>query len=238
MLYALTLWRPWPWCILGLPEGEAKRLENRDWAPPQSAVGQYIAIHAGLTWDEEGVNGLRSLGVEVPPKDVHRGGAIVGVARLAGYTVGSQESRWRAEGARYAWLLDNVRAIEPVECQGAPKLWVPPQAVVTKVRQAWDAAGRKAPSGTVAPGEDGATPGERLLATRQEEWEESMRILMAEGGLERDAAGWRALAHLLMELEGMDQREAELEAVGALARRHMRAVDEQVKAARAAGGVQ
>lgn len=46
---ALTLHQPWATCIAH----HGKRVENRTWAPPQSIVGQRIAIHAGMKLDRE-----------------------------------------------------------------------------------------------------------------------------------------------------------------------------------------
>jgi hypothetical protein len=40
---AITLWPEWAHAIVHL----GKRVENRDWRPPASLIGQRIAIHAG-----------------------------------------------------------------------------------------------------------------------------------------------------------------------------------------------
>lgn len=62
-VYCLTLWRPWPWAIFAL----GKRVENRSWypkhlcGPMQGGVAQAhfsIAIHAGLSMDEEALDQL------------------------------------------------------------------------------------------------------------------------------------------------------------------------------------
>jgi hypothetical protein len=42
-MYALTILQPWAWAIAtGL-----KSVENRTWRPPDAAIGQLVAIHAG-----------------------------------------------------------------------------------------------------------------------------------------------------------------------------------------------
>ena len=46
---ALTLWRPWSDAIVFGP----KRIENRTWVPPASMIGRYLAIHAGVRFDDD-----------------------------------------------------------------------------------------------------------------------------------------------------------------------------------------
>ena len=40
---AITIWPEWVWAIFFLD----KRVENRSWRPPDSLIGQRIALHAG-----------------------------------------------------------------------------------------------------------------------------------------------------------------------------------------------
>jgi hypothetical protein len=49
-MLALTLWRPWDTALLVL----GKPVENRNWPPPMSLVGQRFALHSGKKWDEGG----------------------------------------------------------------------------------------------------------------------------------------------------------------------------------------
>jgi len=42
-LHALTMEGPWAWSIFHL----GRNVENRSWEPPESFIGQWIAIHAG-----------------------------------------------------------------------------------------------------------------------------------------------------------------------------------------------
>lgn len=147
---ALTLWRPWSDAIVRGP----KRVENRPWAPPGRVLGQVIAIHAGQKysagpWEFPG-------GYE-PPDESPLG--VVGVARVVGY-LDRRNGRHQSESAllhdeHYAelaarlhalnedewwagpvgWLLDQVRAIEPVPCRGALGLWQLPVDVEAEVRR-------------------------------------------------------------------------------------------------------
>lgn len=81
---ALTLWRPWSDAIVR----GSKRVENRPWAPPASALGQVIAIHAGARFDSEAFAGLREkaseVGVVLRDSTTCPMG-IVGTARLVGW---------------------------------------------------------------------------------------------------------------------------------------------------------
>ena len=173
-LLALTLHRPWTWAITH----GTKRVENRDWEPPQQLVGRYFAIHAGLSYDVEGAAHMmmnaKELKIGEPPGDkdpAFQGGFIVGVVRLAGavefsfdpsgdmppsrrsilgpltsgqYTLAAA-SPWTT--GPWAWLLEDVTAIEPVPCKGARKLWRVPDDVADLVRQRWKAARAAATAG-------------------------------------------------------------------------------------------
>jgi hypothetical protein len=149
---ALTLWQPWAWCIAH----HGKRVENREWPPPEALVGQRFAIHAGQHHDAEGVVSLAArraaLGLapgEPPGEGELVCGAIVAVVTLVGAVRVVRDDagaftakRWigpldAAQVARverdpwtqgaWGWLLDDVVAIEPVPCPGNRKLWpVPP----------------------------------------------------------------------------------------------------------------
>jgi hypothetical protein len=97
---AISLWRPWPWCIFACPAGGVgpKRVENRGWAPPQQVIGAEIGVHAAKTYDHEVHAFVRRIGLEMPraealaprepggvPRPVHPEGVIVGVARVTGW---------------------------------------------------------------------------------------------------------------------------------------------------------
>lgn len=85
-LPALTVHQPWAWALAG----GWKPVENRDWPPPGSLLGRYLAIHAGLRYDEEAALHLatnaQALGLpDAPPPGARVArGALVAVGRVAG----------------------------------------------------------------------------------------------------------------------------------------------------------
>jgi hypothetical protein len=145
-LRALTLYRPWPWAILN-----GKNCENRPWGPWQVVLGEYIALHAGQTWDSDGAEAIRNLLPAMPPSDKdHLAGAIVGVARVAGckrmggngdfeHVSGDPKAIFSVEwfSGPFGWVLTDIAAIEPVVVP--PKtgrhqgLWIPPADVTARV---------------------------------------------------------------------------------------------------------
>lgn len=166
-LSGLTLRRPWPSAIFDLPpEGwhgyqledhevgiGPKRIENRGHLPPRSLLDEYIAIHAGLGYDEVEWPGLR------PPAESECPTGIVGIARV----VGALDRRMARSGMRrrvpvlrnesdrelarrlttldrdewwtgpVGWLLEDPIAIEPVDCRGYQGVWPVPPAVAAEV---------------------------------------------------------------------------------------------------------
>lgn len=151
---ALTFWRPWTDAIVHGP----KRVENRTWRPPESMLGQQIAIHAGQRYE---VGDWPWPGDYDPPSKAKSPTGIVGVARILGYlSIGPDGRRVRSlalsvttpeahakiraqleqlDGDPWwsgpcGWLLGEVVAIEPVPCLGARQLWEVPQAMATLVR--------------------------------------------------------------------------------------------------------
>ncbi len=61
-MLALTLWRPYSWCISHLD----KRVENRDWPMPARVLGQRVAIHAGKTLSKYALAQLDEEGITLP----------------------------------------------------------------------------------------------------------------------------------------------------------------------------
>lgn len=103
---ALSIWRPWIWCIVECPAASGpgpKRVENRGWPPPSTILGaEPIALHAAKNFDHGAPPFARRLGVEIPhllalaprepggvPRPVHPEGVIVGVARVTGWVNGA-----------------------------------------------------------------------------------------------------------------------------------------------------
>lgn len=137
LIRGLSLTRPWPYAILRL----GKRIENRSWWPPLYIIGNYIALHAAKSWDDDDAAWIESAtGQKLPPKPDHQHSVIVGVAKISGYvTHGSGEippgqHQWFF--GPYGWLLDDVVEFkQPIHCAGALSLWQIPEPVLVQVRQ-------------------------------------------------------------------------------------------------------
>ena len=142
---ALTIWQPWG---DGIVQGW-KPLENRDWPPPKSAVGEWIAIHAGKHLDVEGEPGFREMLAEAHP-DVKPPafrslplGAIIGVAHLVG-CVEDSDSPWFV--GDFGWLFSEAVAVEPLPCKGMQGLWTVPEDLVPELRIRFAAARARKPA--------------------------------------------------------------------------------------------
>lgn len=127
VMKAITLIRPWPWAILHA----GKRIENRSWAPSLKP-GDLLAIHAGNKWDQVDANWIaRYFNISVPSKADHVAGAIVGIARFVG-VVYKSPNEWFF--GPVGWLLDDVRAIDPIPCRGALGLWSPSADIQAQIK--------------------------------------------------------------------------------------------------------
>jgi len=132
----LTLWRPWTWAICHA----GKRVENRDWPAPPHASGNYLAIHAGKTYDAVAVAALREAGFDPPPPEGCPQG-IVAVAQIVDVVTQAPAGQELWFSGPYGWVLDNVVVLrEPVACRGAQGLWRLELPVLEQVRAAWKAA--------------------------------------------------------------------------------------------------
>jgi hypothetical protein len=131
-LYQLTIPRPWPWAVLtrGCRVLFVTSVEGgRPYAlrPPPAVVGQHLALHVGAEWDVEGAAFMEKRhGLYVPAEDGLPVGSIVAVARLAEVTTICNDSRafggepwWRGT---IGWWLEEVLAVEPLECPEVPYL--------------------------------------------------------------------------------------------------------------------
>lgn len=135
---ALTFHGPWVHAILYA----GKDVENRNWKCPLR-VGDYIALHAGKTYDWDGAIDIglitRRLGKPyTPPVEMdYKPGFIYGIAQFGG-NVTESDSPWFF--GKYGWCLTNVVAIEPVACRGAQGLFDLPADVLANVRRNYKAA--------------------------------------------------------------------------------------------------
>jgi hypothetical protein len=75
----LTVWRPWDYALVN-----GKDIENRPTRPPAALIGQRIALHAGLKYDDAGARVVkRGLGVtELPQRTA---GVIFAVTTIVGW---------------------------------------------------------------------------------------------------------------------------------------------------------
>lgn len=166
MIRCLTLWRPWPYAIAKL----GKRVENRTWPLPAWMLGEHIAIHAGKRMDREALEDLAyDLGEEFPDETIddpenHPDSTIVAVGLAVGCIRARSITTDPANPAYvppavimgdvdlasisaywfhgpYGWILDQVRAIEPIRnVRGAQGLWKPNAKLVFEMHQRWKAA--------------------------------------------------------------------------------------------------
>ena len=134
---ALTLHAPWAFAVAHL----GKRVENRTWQPPESLIGQRIAIHAGgpVNWrramwcnvfSAARVAGLSIEEIQTKMRgvNVHTGGGfdycfrVVCTARVAGIVPPDEDLPWHVIG-QYGWLLDDVQLVSSPVMSGRLGLW-------------------------------------------------------------------------------------------------------------------
>lgn len=157
MMRALTLWRPWPDAIIH----SSKRIENRDYRPPASLMGEVFALHAGKRYDDPS-EGLRWPLPDdwKPPREHECPLGVVAVARLVGVVLPLEmievwvppgasghvrvtdkplDMRWWSKGA-FGWILSEVRALTPVPCNGMQGVWTLKPDIEAQVRAQLEAA--------------------------------------------------------------------------------------------------
>ncbi len=151
---AITIINPYGY-LIALPDDDpqAKRVENRTWAPPLSAIGKPIAIHAGKARKYNGVP-VKQLAQDYGITEPMEFGAIIAVADLVGYVFirwgyqpgsimsemfivrsGGAVPDWiktheHAEGP-CCWILDNVRRLaKPIPWDGKQGIWQMPENII------------------------------------------------------------------------------------------------------------
>jgi len=134
----LTLHRPWPSAILY----GSKRIENRSWKPWESVIGQYIAIHAGVKYDDEAANWMREEGLYDAPYSKSCPIGIVGLVRVTGFyddtTVIPDDDPWWFGPVGWK-LADPIAFDDPIPCRGTQGLWRVPEAINKTLAEAADA---------------------------------------------------------------------------------------------------
>lgn len=141
-IYGLTLWQP----IATIMALGYKRIENRTWKPPQrltersAATGQpLLALHAGNRFCADYAQMARDRGVPESVLDVarHTSGVIVALCEVPRFVTESSDPWFLGT---IGWIIENVRAIEPVSCRGMQGVWALPPAVECVVRANYLAA--------------------------------------------------------------------------------------------------
>jgi activating signal cointegrator 1 len=141
---AISLWQPWATLVVT----GAKRIETRGW---ETLVRGELAIHAAQHWNRA----LAALCLKEPFARALRGtgtmpfGAVIGVVTLSGIEpvdaildISEQERAFgNYEPGRFAWLLDNIRALpRPVPCRGHQQLFILEPRVEAQIREQLGAA--------------------------------------------------------------------------------------------------
>jgi hypothetical protein len=133
---ALTLCRPWPFCILRL----GKEVENRAWAPPRHLIGQDVALHAGDGWDARSYRKLQRRFAQLPVYSRSRDhpAGIVAIARLARVVTNPSElpplqrQRWWIGPVGH--VLEDIRELpRPIPCRGALGYWTVPDEIARQI---------------------------------------------------------------------------------------------------------
>lgn len=124
----ISLWQPWATLIaVG-----AKRIETRHWAAPASLVGERIGIHAAKTkahlniCDESPFSNHIENAQELPLGAVVATAVLVRCREMTEQAIRELEARLPDEAefglyepGRYAWVLRDVLALEPVAFRGS-----------------------------------------------------------------------------------------------------------------------
>ena len=135
---ALTLWQPWA----SIVASGVKLIENRPWAPPAKLLGERIAIHAGMRWDQPSDDKymeLRWPGDPVYLRGEVPQGAVIATARVERFArsvseIPDDQHRWFF--GPFCWVLADVNALErPIECPGRQRVWRLSSEVTAEVRK-------------------------------------------------------------------------------------------------------
>jgi hypothetical protein len=143
-LRGLTLHQPWNWAVINA----GKPVENRVQRPPTWLIGQWFALHAGLTYDATGAEFIRrAFGLQVPEQRDIPSGAITAVAKLGGAyqlingkVIGERQPKNVTPWAVGPWcweIADLVVMPEPIPIRGMQGLWRVPRKELELVRAGW-----------------------------------------------------------------------------------------------------
>lgn len=144
---AITLIRPWPIAMFFLKPEYLKDIENRSWKPPNSIIGQRIAIHAGNKYHPDVFAQWLDIIQPTPQEafdlllywqDLSDIKGIIGTVVVDGwyYCRYSSEAKspWAEEGMICWRLKDPVALAKPIPCRGAQGLWEVPAEIVDQIK--------------------------------------------------------------------------------------------------------
>ena len=119
---ALTLHRPWPWAIFHA----GKNYENRRYKLPCKFIDVWVAIHAGLRYDNFAKIFIEENACVVVPVEPMMSNGIIGVVKFGESVTATQSlvSAW-ATGP-HAWpIVDRICFKKEIYCKGKQGFWTP-----------------------------------------------------------------------------------------------------------------
>lgn len=132
---ALTIQDPWMWAITEMD----KRIENRTWKPPLSAIGKTIALHVSKKPDPAGIGSIYRITNKIVTVE-YRYGKIVATAKVLGWIDANCQTASSPELLKFmddkwffgpiGWVLDDVKKVNIVDCKGALGLWDVPSGLL------------------------------------------------------------------------------------------------------------
>jgi len=141
---ALTLRRPWPVAIFYLNPEFRKDIENRPKKPPQSVVGQRIAIHSGKRFEPNVFEKWLQIIEPNPNKtfallcrwqELSQIQGIVGTIVVTGVCEPEHiDSRW-ATGPECLILSEPRPLSEPILCKGKQGYWNVPPEIEARIKR-------------------------------------------------------------------------------------------------------
>src|ERR1043165_9086031 len=104
LIRGLSLTRPCPFAFLNGPADERKLIENRKWKPPVWMIGEYLALHASMTYSGFYRGWIAErMELPVPCRRESPKSEIFAVCRLIGYTANILDQRITLQQRR--WFL-------------------------------------------------------------------------------------------------------------------------------------
>lgn len=139
-MYAMTLWQPMAHAVIHFQKDTENRPRTTPW---RGVIGSTIAIHAGLTWNDQHAAIVADLtGQRLTQRDVHFG-ALLGTVDVADVHWSEADGLfgpccdpWGFEHGAHL-TLQRPRALrEPIPCRGALGVWTVPEHVALELEGA------------------------------------------------------------------------------------------------------